>query len=66
MSKGTYFYALGLSYKKVDAVIHGHLHQHSKFQYENGQHIITGQWLTKLNYTILRDGEFELKSYEAD
>ena len=24
MSKGTYFYALGLSYKKADAVIRGH------------------------------------------
>jgi UDP-2,3-diacylglucosamine hydrolase len=55
-----------LGREKVDAVVHGHLHQHELFEYENGQHVITGQWLMDLTYTLLNEGEFTLKTHKMD
>ncbi len=50
---------------KVDAVVHGHIHQHLINEYEEGLHVVTGEWIRTLCYTLFCNGKFELKKYSV-
>ena len=46
-----------------DVVIHGHIHVGFVNPLPEGLHVNTGEWLTRLEYVEMEDGEISLKTY---
>jgi UDP-2,3-diacylglucosamine hydrolase len=46
-----------------DIVVHGHIHAGFVTRHPEGVHVNTGEWMTRMEYVEMKDGECSLKTY---